>query len=114
MQQATSGQPDVLAELCRDFVAEARSTVLQLRQALADGDAQRVRDRAHYVKGSSMMLGAQRLSLSCATLEAMGRNADLSGAEVVLEKIWAELKEVEAVLAETVGPAALPAEGSAA
>jgi HPt (histidine-containing phosphotransfer) domain-containing protein len=114
LQQATTGQPDVLAELCRDYVAEARTTVSQLREALANNDAAAVRDRAHYLKGSSMMLGAQEVSQQCAILETMGRDANLAGAESVLEILLTALKKVEAVLTEVVGPAALPAEGSAA
>ena len=114
LQQATAGQPDVLAELCRDYLVEARTTVAQLREAVAKGDASMVRDRAHYLKGSSMMLGAQEVSQGCAALEAMGRDSNLTGAEAVLEDVLTALKKVEAVLTEVVGPAALPAEGSAA
>lgn len=114
LQQATADKPDVLAELCRDYIIEARTTVSQLREALAHKDAAAVRDRAHYLKGSSMMLGAQMVSQNCATLEGMGRDSNLGGAEPVLESVLMALKEVEAVLTEVVGPAALPAEGSAA
>lgn len=114
LQQATAGQPDVLAELCRDYIAEARTTVSRLREALANNDAATIRDRAHYLKGSSMMLGAQEVSQSCAALEAMGRDSNLTEADPVLEKVLTALKNVEAVLTEVVGPAALPAEGSAA
>lgn len=114
LQQATAAQPGVLAELCHDYVVEARSTIAQLRAALAEENAGAVRERAHYLKGSSMMIGAGALSQSCATLELMGRGADLAAADPVLEEISASLKAVEAELAEIVGPMALPAEGSAA
>lgn len=114
LQAATAGQPEVLAELCRDYLAEARRTVAQLREALAKGDAALVRDRAHYLKGSSMMLGAQEVSQGCAALEAMGRDSNLTEAEPALEGVLIALKHVETVLTEVVGPAALPAEGSAA
>jgi histidine phosphotransfer protein HptB len=101
-------------ELCRDYVTEARSTLSQLRNALAHNDAAEVRERAHYLKGSSMMLGAQELSQTCATLERMGRDSNLSQAESLLEKATVALSTVENILVELVGPAALPAEGSAA
>ncbi len=114
LQQATATQPGVLAELCRDYVAEARSTLSQLGNALAQGNAAEVRERAHYLKGSSMMLGAQQLSQTCATLELMGRDSNLATAAPVLEQAMTSLREVEIVLKEVVGPGALPAEGSAA
>jgi HPt (histidine-containing phosphotransfer) domain-containing protein len=114
LQSATANQPGVLAELCRDYLAEARSTIVQLRDALARSDAPQVRERAHYLKGSSMMLGARKLSEACATLEGMGRDSNLSDAGLALEEVLATLKEVEDALTEIVGPTVLPTEGSAA
>ena len=114
LQQATAAQPKVLEELCRDYVAEARITFSQLRDALAQNNPAGVRDRAHYLKGSSMMLGAHKLSQCCAALEKMGRDSDLAGANPVLEETLTALKAVESELAEIVGPAVIPAEGSAA
>lgn len=114
LQQATASQPAVLEELCRDYLSEARLTLVQLREAIAQHEASVVRERAHYLKGSSMMLGAQELTQACATLEGMGRDAKLAEADFALQQASAALKEVEKELAEIVGPAVLPAEGSAA
>lgn len=114
LQQATASTPGVLPELCREYVVEARNTILQLRAALAEADAGEVRERAHYLKGSSLMIGARELAQCCATLEQMGRDADLRTAAAALERVIAALQVVEAELAEEVGPAALPSEGSAA
>ncbi len=114
LQQATASQPAVLEELCRDYLSEARLTLAQLREAIAQNDSGVVRERAHYLKGSSMMLGAQELTQACATLERMGRDAELAEADFALQQASAALKEVENELAEIVGPAVLPAEGSAA
>lgn len=114
LQQATASQPAVLEELCRDYLAEARLTLAQLREAIDQNDSGAVRERAHYLKGSSMMLGARQLSQACAMLERMGRDGQLSGAESALQETVAALKEVETELAEIVGPKVLPAEGSAA
>ncbi len=114
LQAATANQPGVLAELCRDYLAEARLTTMQLRDALARSNAADVRERAHYLKGSSMMIGAQGLARACATLEGMGRDSTLGEAGAVLDEVLAALKQVEAELTEIVGPTVLPAEGSAA
>lgn len=114
LRQATAGQPDVLAELCREYVAEARSTIAQLHHAVAAQDAHQLRERAHYLKGSSMMIGAQQLVQCCATLEKMGRDAELGQAAVILEETMAALKAVEDELTVEVGAAVLPGEGSAA
>lgn len=114
LRQATANQPDVLAELCRDYVSEARITLEQIRTALAEADSRQLRERAHYLKGSSMMIGARDLSGCCGRLEQMGRDAELAGADPELERATAALKIVEAELLRELGPAALPEQGSAA
>lgn len=114
LRQATAGDSGVLAELCREYIAEARATIANLRQALREGNAAEFRERAHYLKGSSLMIGARHLSQYCATLEQMGRDADLRAAEPVLEQAVVALRAVEEELTKDLGNVALPAEGSAA
>jgi len=114
LRQATANNPDALAELCRDYLSEARITIAQIRDALAQENAGLVRERAHYLKGSSMMIGAQDLSRCCATLEQMGRDSELAHADKELERTLAALKAVEVELSQEVGPMVLPGEGSAA
>jgi HPt (histidine-containing phosphotransfer) domain-containing protein len=112
LRQATASDPAVLKELCRDYLSEARSTVTQIRSAVAGGNAKDLRERAHYLKGSSMMIGANELSQCCATLEQMGRDGELAGAEAVLQRTMAALDAVEAALTQQLGSAIPPAEDS--
>lgn len=114
LRQATAGDSGVLAELCREYVGEARATIVNLHKALSEGNAAEFRERAHYLKGSSMMIGARHLSQYCATLEEMGKKSDLTAAPSVLEQAAAALRAVEEELTRDLGPVALPAEGSAA
>ncbi len=114
LRQTTAGDPAMLAELCRDYLTEARSTVAQLRSAVARKDAHALRERAHYLRGSSVMIGATKLSEYCATMEQMGRNANFQQIDELLESAAASLNAVEAELASELGPTVLPAEGSAA
>jgi two-component system, sensor histidine kinase and response regulator len=114
LRQATAGDTGVLAELCREYVSEARITIVNLRHALSEGNAAELRERAHYLKGSSLMIGARHLSQYCATLEQMGKDSNLAAAEPVLEQAISALRAVEEELARDLGSVALPAEGSAA
>jgi len=109
LRQTTANNPEVLTELCRDYILEARNAIAQIDEALAH-----LRERAHYLKGSSMMLGARELAACCATLEKMGRDSELSGAGTALQGALSALKTVEGELAQQLGPTVLPEEGSAA
>ena len=114
LRQATAKDPSVLLELCNDYLAEARATVRQLREAVTSQDAGSIRERAHYLKGSSLMIGAQDLSQQCAALEKMGRDSNLGEAKQTLEQAIVALDAVENELRKELGPAVRPAEGSAA
>ena len=108
MRQAAANNPEMLVELCRDYIAEARTAVAEIRVALDAKDAARLRDRAHYLKGSSMMMGATELSQRCSRLEQMGRDSDLTGSESEYTGAVSALKEVEAELQHELGGAVLP------
>lgn len=114
LRQATANEPDVLAELCRDYISEARLTLVQLRDAIDMRDATMLQDRAHYLKGSSMMIGAGAVSKCCATLEQMGRERNFTGSEELLQQASAALEAVAGELVKELGPAVLPSEHSAA
>ena len=114
LRQATAKDPSVLAELCREYLTEARGALAQIHEALRSKDAGMLRDRAHYVKGSSMMIGATVLSQYCAALEKMGRDADFTASEETLQQAEGASAEVEHELTRQVGPDVVPAEGSAA
>jgi len=114
LRQSTAGNPAEFTELCRDYLVDARSAISGMRTAIADGDAHELRARSHYLRGSSMMLGAKQLSQCCATLEHMARNSELGSAEPMLQEVVAALEAVEAELIRELGPVVAPAEGSAA
>jgi len=114
LRQATANNPGMLTELCRDYVFEARHAIAQIREALARSDAGQLRERAHYLKGSSMMMGARELSRFCASLEQMGRDSQLSAAAPELASAMAALRTIEAELVREFGGSVLPEEGSTA
>lgn len=114
LEVATANKPGELAELCRDYLTEARATMSQLQAAVATQEKERLRDRAHYLKGSSLMLGARSVVQCCITLEEMGRAGDVSNAKPILESTTKALNAVEAELSKRLGPDALPVQGSAA
>ena len=114
LQKATAADPAELTGLCRDYLSEARSTLAQLRRALAQEDAGQLRERAHFLRGSSLVLGATVVARCCAALEHMGRNSEFRNAEPLLDQTSAALDAVQGELAKRLGPSVVPVEGSAA
>ena len=114
LQKATAAAPGELASLYRDYLAEARQVLPQLRRAWAEKDAERLRDRAHYLRGSSLIVGATVMARCCSSLELMGRNSEFGETELLLGQTSAALDALEAELTRRLGPNVVPVEGSAA
>src|ERR1035441_9198046 len=113
LQQAMASKPADLVELCRDYLTEARQTLAQLRNAFTLKQAEELRSKAHYLKGSSLLLGAIGVTRWCASLEAMGRNGDFSEAGRMLDQLSTALEAAEQEYVKRLGPDVLPAKGPA-
>jgi len=94
---AAAGE-DLLGQLAALFLADAKTRVGSLRQALAEGDALAVVRSAHSLTGSSSNLGATELSRLCGILAADGRAAELVGRSALIDGIEAELDRVRSAL----------------
>ncbi|MCB0029948.1 MAG: response regulator, partial [Anaerolineales bacterium] len=89
---------DLLAELAEIFIEQAQDQISELRVAINEDDAGRVREWAHSLKGSSASIAATQLSTSCASLEMDARNGDLSQAHARLHQIESEYARVQNAL----------------
>jgi HPt (histidine-containing phosphotransfer) domain-containing protein len=114
LRKAAAADPEELSGLCRDYLAEARRTLAHLRSALAQKDTGRFRDRAHYLRGSSLIIGATAVARCCTALEHIGGNSELHDAAPLLDQTSAALDAVQAELAKRLGMSVVPVEGSAA
>jgi HPt (histidine-containing phosphotransfer) domain-containing protein len=114
LRQATASRPAELIELCQEYLTEAGQTLAQLRNLFTLKQAEDFRNRAHYLRGSSMVMGAIAVTQCCASLEAIGKKGDLNEAEPLLDQLAAALLAVEQEFVKMLGPDVLPARGSAA
>jgi CheY-like chemotaxis protein len=94
---------DLMGQLATLFLTDAEVRIAALRQALARDDAAAVVHSAHTLSGAGANLGATVLARLCATLAADGAVGDLSGAEMLLEAVEAELDRVRVALVSLTG-----------
>jgi two-component system sensor histidine kinase/response regulator len=92
------GDPDPVVELLEVFCRNAESALATLRDALRKGDALTVERTAHSLKGSSDVLGLQKLAAISAELEDQARGDSLGGAEGIEAQIEDELRRVRRAL----------------
>ena len=100
--RSVGGDLDFLEELLQDFFDDSRHQLSQMQEALAAGDAERLRRAAHTLKSNSDNFGANRLAESCKSLERMGTSAALGEADECLASTIIAYDEVKPVLIDVI------------
>ncbi|WP_126455578.1 ATP-binding protein [Sulfuriflexus mobilis] len=85
---------DVLHDILILFLDDSPQRLAAIRNAFKNSDHEALRAASHTLKGSSGMIGAEKLSSNCAKLEEMAYRSDLCEAETLLDDIEAELNAV--------------------
>jgi len=78
--------------LINTFLEDSEKRLADLNLALAENNANEVRELAHGFKGSSANLGAEKLAEISSVLETMGRTDKLSGFESKFKELDNEYK----------------------
>ena len=84
------GEPDLVQELVEMYQTEAPTLLSALREAVANGDAEKLRHTAHTLKGTSNNLGVKQVAVLSAELEKKGRSGSVAGAAEVLAQLEQE------------------------
>jgi len=88
------GEPDLVAELFESFCEEAPTLITAMRTAVTQSNADKLKQAAHSLKGSSAGLGAKPLSALSAEVEKMGRAGSVTGAAEKIDQIEREYARV--------------------
>lgn len=94
--------PGFLAGLLEDFVAHADRAIEGMRGAVLAGDAKRLVEVAHGLKGSSGNVGARGLAALCAEVERSGRVGTPTAATSTIEAAAREWTRVRARFAREI------------
>lgn len=85
---------NLLAEVVESFLRQGAKDLTILRESLAAGDGAAFAAAAHSLAGSSGILGATGLSVSCAGLEELARRGDLAACGPRLDPVGQAWREV--------------------
>jgi two-component system, sensor histidine kinase and response regulator len=93
------GEPDFVTELIEVFSEDLTSRLVEISDALAAGDANRVPQAAHALKGASGELGARRMREICSRLELSAAEGSIAAAPAMARELEDEAVHVRAALA---------------
>ncbi len=89
---------DEFGLLVDTYCSDGQLKVTALGEAVAAGEAEKIREMAHSLKGSSSNLGAEYLSDMCCRLEAKGKQGDLANVESMYAEIKQEFEHVKSLI----------------
>jgi CheY-like chemotaxis protein len=93
------GEPDFVTELIGIFKGDLTNRLSQMRAGLQAGDAKRVCQAAHALKGGSGELGAGKLREICGQLESSTAHGSLEAGFSIMQGLEAEAERVLIALA---------------
>lgn len=94
---------ELLVEIAELFLKEAPRLLRQIREALDDGDAERVRRAAHTLKGTVTNFGAAATRQKAGELEKVAEGDDLEEAATLFPEIEARLGGLQAGIRDWIG-----------
>jgi len=92
------GSYNILTNAVNHFLEQTPGDLEDLKHALELDDSEKLCLLAHRMKSGCASLGVMKLSRSCAELEAMAGNGDLTGAPALIDVIAGALPQVFAAL----------------
>ena len=98
--QSVGGDQNLLVDLFEVFQQDYPKQLAELRDAIGAGDAERMAQVAHSLKGAVGYFGSQTVHALAYRLETMGHQAEFEGASSVLQQLERELEQLSAFVAE--------------
>jgi two-component system, sensor histidine kinase and response regulator len=96
------GDEELLREVAQLFLHECPNLLGQIRTAVTIGDASRVMEIAHTMKGSLATIGAENGAQTALVLEMMGRRKELSGSTEALLQLESSLSILREALSQEI------------
>lgn len=92
----------LLAELHSVYIRTSETLIKEIHTAIAENNAQALKEKAHSLKSSSGNMGALQLSQLCLQLEKMGEAGKMTEAQALMPSLDIEFKQVSVELAAIV------------
>jgi len=97
LTQNTGGDPSLVIDIYAMFFEDARTTIVEMETLCSNRDLEALRKKGHYLKGSSMVVGARRLAQLCLQIEAT-RDANWSSLEAQISMAREVMESTESVV----------------
>ncbi|MBS1250276.1 MAG: hypothetical protein MAG431_01869 [Chloroflexi bacterium] len=84
---------EVIGDLIDTLLDSGKSQMKAIKEALAEGDLETVKLKAHTLKGSSGNMGARELSDTCSEMEKRAEKGELRGARALQDTLFSDFEQ---------------------
>ncbi len=92
--EAMNGKEHLVQRLFAVFVREEPARIIEIQEAVADGDIDRVRHLTHSLKGASVTMGALQVKTQCVEMEKALKAGNAEDMENCFKSLSAEINYV--------------------
>lgn len=89
------GDKEFLGEMLAEFLSFSKTQIRNIVQAIDDQNLEVLTREAHSIKGASANLGAESITQTALELELCGKNRQLDNTRDLLDKLNAQLRELD-------------------
>lgn len=82
-----AGQPDLVGDVLKLFLADAAPRIAAISSAIGARDAATLHREAHTLKGAASNIGATELQAVCDQLESIGAGGSVDGATRFMQEL---------------------------
>lgn len=93
------GSPELAAQVLEVFLQDTSTSLDALREAIGRRDGAAAYRVAHYMQGSTAMVGAASVAQSCAELAAAARSESFDRCEALVGELVASFEAIHRVVA---------------
>ncbi|MBL8149161.1 MAG: response regulator [Blastocatellia bacterium] len=90
---------EFVRKMVKMFVDDTKERLVEMKQAAAESDVEKLRKAAHSLKGNSGTIGAKRMARLCEQIEKGIKKSELRDPKPILTEIDLELEKVERIFA---------------
>ena len=81
----------------QSFQREVQDHLPLIREAIQSGNAEKLRQLAHRLKGTAANIGASAVAESCYALEKLGRSSTVQGAPALIQELQERYEQTVAL-----------------
>ena len=98
MLEEFQGDEEFVLEVIEDFINDVSVQKIAIEEALAEGDAEKIRKEAHAIKGGASNITADALSSTAYELENAGRSGNLDKGPALFGNLKDELSRLDSFI----------------